>query len=75
MLLDEALRLNLRTKERILACQKAPGIVPLKKDANAGVEPTIIATQLSQVLSKHKLFKYHKDHISDPQAEIDRCWC
>ena len=57
----------------MLACQKAPGIWPLKKDANAGVELTIIATQLSQVLGKHKLFNSYTDHDSDSQAEIDGC--
>lgn len=65
--------MKLRAKESKLACQKAPGIWPLKQDANAGVEPTIIATQLSQVLGKHKLFRSDTDHNSDPQAEIDGC--
>lgn len=44
MLLLEAPLLELRMREFKLASQDAPGISPLKKDANAGIEPTIIAT-------------------------------
>ena len=73
VLLVEAPCLNLRMNEPILACQKAPGILPLKKDAKAGVEPTTIATQLSQVLGKYKLFNSYTDHDSDSHAEIDNC--
>ena len=54
-LLLKAARLDLRTREFMLASQDAPGILPLKKDENAGIEPTTIATSISQVLIKRKL--------------------
>ena len=44
MLFLETLGLLLRKRELIRASQRAPGMVPLKKDANAGIEATIIAT-------------------------------
>ena len=40
----ETLFLIPRISTLVLASQVAPGILPLKKDANAGIEPTIIAT-------------------------------
>ena len=44
ILLLEAACLVLRMREFILDSRDAPGICPLKKDANAGIDPTIMAT-------------------------------
>lgn len=53
-LVFEAPDLHLISREFILVSQTAPGILPLKKDANAGIEATIIATYISHPLARCK---------------------